>query len=150
MCFNLFLNNSSDQNLPIGSFVLIQSSCAILPWHPVKKFSSIVGRTCSDIFWVNDPATLIEFFLPIKEYLPGHHIPDMSACACEDIKEVVKTEHKAAISNQDIVDLAFVLEPGFVDKKMNIVFLGMENAFLCHYEWSEAAHKMRKIAVVHS
>jgi len=147
---NLFLNNSSDQNVPIGSFVLIQSSCASLPWHPVKKFSSIVGRTCSDIFRANDPATLIEFFLPIEEYLPGHHIPDMSARACEDIKEVVKTEHKATISNQDIVDLAFVLEPGFVDEKTNIVFLGMENAFLCRYEWSEAAHKMRKIADLQS
>jgi len=74
------------------------------------------------MFQNSDPATLVEFFLPMQEYLPGHHVPDIYAHACEDIKELVKTEHSAAISNEDISDLAFVLDPGFIDEKTNIVF----------------------------
>ncbi len=94
------------------------------------------------MFQNHDPATLVEFFLPVQEYLPGHHVPDMYARACEDIKELVKTEHSAAINNEDILDLAFVLDPGFIDEKTNIVFLGMENVFLCRYEWLCASQKM--------
>jgi len=142
---NLFLNNSNDQNVPIGSFVLIQRSCKTLPWEPLKQYSSIVGRTCSDIIENNAPATLIEFFLPMQEYLPGHHVPDMYAHACEDIMELVKTEHTATISNEDILDLAFVLDPVFIGEKTNIAFLGMENVFLCRYEWSDASQKMHNI-----
>jgi len=119
---NLFLNNSYEQNILFYTFVLIQKSCDTLPWDPIKQFSNIVGRTCSDILQINDPATLIEFFLPLKEHLPEHHIPDMSAQACKDIQELVKTEHSGAVSNQDIVDLAFVLDPTFIDGKTNIVF----------------------------
>jgi len=143
---NLFLNNSNEQNVPLGSFVMIGRSCTTLPWDPVKQFSIIVGRTCSDIYYNNNPATVIEFFLPIQEYLPGHHIPDIHAHACEDIMELVKTEQRATISNEDIFDLAFVLDPGFIDEKTNIVFLGMENMFLCHYKWSDASQKMHSIA----
>jgi len=95
-----------------------------------------------DIFQANEPATLIELFVPLQEYLPGHHIPDMSAHACEDIKELVKMEHKAKISNEDVMDLAFVLDPGFIDEKTNIVFWGMKNVFLCQYEWSGACQKI--------
>jgi len=139
---NLFLNDSNEQNVPLGSFVLIRSSCSTLPWDGMRTFSSIVGLTCTDIFQANEPATLIELFVPLQEYLPGHHIPDMSARACENIKELVKTEHKATVSNEDVIDLAFVLDPGFIDKKTNIVFLGMENVFLCRYEWSVACHNI--------
>jgi len=77
----------------------------------------------------------MEFYLPIREYLPGVHIPDMSAHACEDIWEVVKTEYSSAISNKDVVDIVFVLDPVFIHEKTNIVFLGMENAFICRYKW---------------
>ncbi len=142
---NLFLNNSNEQNVPLGSFVMIAQSCATLPWDPIKQFSSIVGRTCSDIFHNNHPATVVEIFLPMQEYLPGHHVPDMHAHACEDIKELVKTEKRATICNQDISDLAFVLDPTFIDEKTNIVFLGMENVFLCRYEWSDESQKMHSI-----
>jgi len=146
MHLNLFLNNSNKHNVPLGSFVMIGRSCATLPWDLVKQFSIIVGRTCSVIFHNNNPATVIEFFLPIQEYLPGHHIPDIHAHACDDIMELVKTEQRATISNEDIFDLAFALNPGFIDKKTNIVFLGMENMFLCHYKWSDASQKMHSIA----
>jgi len=125
---------------------MIGRSCTTLPWDPVKQFSIIVGRTCSDIYYNNNPATVIEFFLPIQEYLPGHHIPDIRAHACEDIKELVKTEQRATISNEDIFDLAFVLDPGFIDEKTNVVFLGMENVFLCRYKWSDASQKMHSMA----
>jgi len=81
------------------------------------------------MFQNHDPATLVEFFLPVQEYLPGHHVPDMYARACEDIKELVKTEHSAAINNEDILDLAFVLDPGFIDEKTNIVFWGWKMCF---------------------
>ncbi len=117
-----------------------------LPWDPVKQYSSIVGRTCSDISRINNPSTLIEFYLPFQEYLPGHHIPDMSAHACEDIQEIVKTEYSGTVSNQDIVDLAFVLQPTFVDGKTNIVFLGMANAFICRYVWCTRSKKLQSIA----
>jgi len=155
---NLFLNNSNEQNVPLGSFVMIGRSCSTLPWDPIKQFSSIFGRTCSDIFHDNNPATVVEIFLPMQEYLPGHHVPDMHAHACENIKELVKTEKRATISNQDISDLAFVLNPKFIDEKTNIVFLGMENVFLCRYEWSDDSQKMCSIvelvsfpvAVLHS
>jgi len=148
---NLFLNNSTDQNVPLGSFVLIQTTCVTLPWYPSKHFSSVVGRTCSDIVRINtDPATLIEIYLPMQEYLPGCHTPDMSARACEDIQELVKTEHCATVSNKDIIDLAFVLEPVFIDIKTNIVFLGMTNAFLCRYEWLPASEKLHVIADLRS
>jgi len=69
----------------------------------------------------------------------------MYAHACEDIMELVKTEHTEKISNEDILDLAFILDPGFIDEKTNIVFLGMESVFLCHYEWSDASQKMHNI-----
>jgi len=95
-----------------------------LPWDPLKKFSSIIGQTCSNISErSNNPATVIEFYLPIKEYIPGLHIPDISARACECIPEVVKTEYTGAISNEDILDLAFVMDPAFIDERTNIVFL---------------------------
>ncbi len=102
--------------------MLIQRSCSTLPWDPIKQFSSIVGQTCTKIFWFNDPATLIELFAPLQKYLPGHHIPDMSAHGCKDIKELlVQTKHSATISNEDVLDLAFVLDPGLIAKKTNIV-----------------------------
>jgi len=107
----------------------------------MRKFSSIAGLTCTNIFQANEPATVIELFVPLQEYLPGHHILDMFACACKDIKELVKMGHKATISSEDVMDLAFVLDPGFIDEKTNIVFLGMENVFLCRYEWSGACQK---------
>jgi len=99
-----------------------------VPWDPVKQFSGIVGRTCSDIFH-NNPATVVEFFLPMQDYLPGHHVPDIYAHACEDIKELVKMEKRATISNEDILDLAFVLHPGFMDGKTNMYFLGWKTCF---------------------
>jgi len=149
---NLFLNNSNDQNVPFGSFVLIRTSCVTLPWDPSKHFSSIVGRTCSDVLSMNnsDPATLIEIFLPMKEYLPGHHVPDISAGACDDIQELVKTELRAEVINKDVMDLAFVLDPVFIDVKTNIVFLGMTNAFLCRYEWIPVSQKLHVIANIQS
>jgi len=116
-----------------------------LPWDPRKQFSSIVGRTCSDVSRMNDPSTLVEFYLPLQEYLPGHHIPDVSAHACEDIEEIVKTEYIGTVSNQDIVDLAFVLDPTFVDGKTNIVFLGMVNVFICRYVWCAKLKKLQSI-----
>jgi len=94
---------------------------------------------------MNDPSTLVEFYLPLQEYLPGHHIPDVSAHACEDIEEIVKTEYIGTVSNQDIVDLAFVLDPTFVDGKTNIVFLGMVNAFICCYVWCAKLKKLQSI-----
>jgi len=116
-----------------------------LPWDPRKQFSSIVGRTCSDVSRMNDPSMLVEFYLPLQEYLPGHHIPDVSAHACEDIEEIVKTEYIGTVSNQDIVDLAFVLDPTFVDGKTNIVFLGMVNVFICRYVWCAKLKKLQSI-----
>jgi len=85
----------------------------------LDKYSNIVGRTCSDISQSNDPATLIEFYLPIQEYLPGQHIPDISAHGCT---EVVKTAYSGLVSNKDVLDLAFVLDPAFIDGKTNIFF----------------------------
>jgi len=46
---NLFLNGSNDQNIPLCSFVVIWSTCATLPLDLLKKFSIIIGWTCSDI-----------------------------------------------------------------------------------------------------
>jgi len=145
---NLFLNSSNEQNIPLCSFVLIRSTCATFPWDPLKEFSSIIGRTCSGISnESNNPATLVDFYLPIQEYLPGIHIPDMSVRACEDIRELIKMEHSGTISNKDVLDLAFVLNPAFIDAKTNIVCLGMANAFICRYEWcSDSSQQLRMIA----
>jgi len=70
--------------------------------------SSIVGQTCFDMSQGNDPAALIEFYLPIQEYLPGQHVPNISAHACKDIQELVKTEYSGSVSNKYVKDLAFV------------------------------------------
>jgi len=147
---NLFLNSSIEQNIPLSSFILIRSTCATLPWDPLNKFSRIIGRTCSDIFQSEDLATLIEYYLPIKEYLPGIHIPDGSAHACDDIQEVVKTKYTGTVSNKDILDLAFILEPAFIEGKTNIVFFGMANAFICRYEWCSDSKQLRSINDLHS
>jgi len=147
---NLFLNNSHDQNIPLYSFMLIQKSCLLLPWDPLKNYSSIVGQTCSDISQSNDPSTLIEFYLPIQEYLPEQHVPDMSAHACKDIVEVVKTEYSGSVSNKDVLDLVFVLDPAFIDGKTNVVFVGMAFAFLCQYEWCSKSHHLCSIADIWS
>jgi len=134
---NLFLNNSYDQNIPLYSFLLIKKSCVTLPWDLIKQFSSIIGQTCLDISWINNPSALVEFYLPLQKYLPGyHHIPHMSAHACKDIQEVVKIKHSCGtVSNWDSIDLAFVLGPTFIDGKTNIVFLQMVNEIICHYVW---------------
>ena len=72
----------------------------------------------------------MELFVPLQKYLPGHHIPDMSAHGCKDIKELlVQTKHSATIGNEDVLDLAFVLDPGLIAKKANIVLLGMESIY---------------------
>jgi len=65
---------------------------------------------------------LIEFYLPIEEYLPRQHVPDMSAHGWKDIAEVVKTEYSDLVSNKDVLDLVFVLDPAFIDGKTNIIF----------------------------
>jgi len=57
----------------------------MFPWDTSKKFSSIIGQTCSDVFHCDDPATLIEYYLPIQEYILGIHLPEVSAHACDDI-----------------------------------------------------------------
>jgi len=71
---------------------------------------------------------MVEFFLPMQEYLPGHHVPDMYVHACEDIKEPCEDGERATISDDNILNLEFVLDPGFIDEKTNIVFLGSFSA----------------------
>jgi len=116
-----------------------------LPWDPLFKCSIIIGQTRSNVNHNDDPATLVEFYLPIKEYLPAIHIPDISAHACEDIRELVKTEYSGTVSNNDVLDLAFVLDPVFIDAKTNIVFLGMSNAFICRYKWCSITKQLQSI-----
>jgi len=55
----------------------------------------------------------------------------------------MKTEYSAAISNKDVLDLVFVLDLAFIDVKTNIIFLGMENAFLCHYKWCSSLKELQ-------
>ena len=117
----------------------------MFPWDTSKKFSSIIGRTCSDVFHSDDPAALIEYYLPIQEYIPGIHLPDVSAHACDDIRELVKTKYTGTISNKDVLDLAFILKPAFIEGKTNIVFFGMANAFICRYEWCSISKQLRSI-----
>jgi len=137
---------SNDQNIPLSSFVLIQSSCVTLPWDPLKIYSFIIGQTCLHISQDDDPATLIGFYLPIQEYLPRQHVSNMSAYACKDIQEFVKTEYYGLVSNKYVQDLAFVLDVAFIDGKTNIVFLGMANVFLCCYEWCNKSSQLQSIA----
>ena len=74
----------------------------------------------------------------------------MLAHACEDIQELVKTEYSGSVSNKDVQDIAFVLDPAFIDGKTNIVFLGMANAFLCRYEWCNKACQLQTVADLRS
>ena len=75
--------------------------------------------------------TRVEFFLPLKEFLPQNTNSQMSinSSPCAGIKEVIKTPFIGYVKNTDIRDLAFVFSPVYL--AMHAVVAAMDNVFVC-------------------
>jgi len=147
----LFLNNCLNQSLTKGDFVVINNKSKDLPWLQSEEASKI--HLFNDEVPIHFPLSLIigriqgrsgvmgrtrvEFFLPMKEFLPDHVNSCMSinSGACAAIKELIKTPFVACVNNADIIDMAFVFIPSFLETGTHAVVLGMLNVFVCRYEY---------------
>jgi len=81
----------------------------------------------------------MEFFLPLKEFLPQNSNSCMSINSgpCASIKELIKTTNIGCIKNADIIDIAFIFSPVFLENVTHAVAAGMENVFICWYVYKD-------------
>ncbi len=142
-------------NLPVteGHFVIVNKNSVDVPWLqedatrlkcyeseiPSRPFSYIVGRIANG----NAEATgmtRVEFFLPLKEFVPQNCNSRMSINSgpCASIKELIKTPYIGCMKNSDILDLAFVFSPLFLETATHAVAAGMDNVFVCRYVYKDA------------
>jgi len=150
----VFLNNRVNWPLTEGHFVIIDNKSDDLLWLqsaeaakiqifnddvPINlRLSCIIGRIQgrSEILG----RTRVEFFLPIKEFLPDNVNSRMSINSgpCAAIKELIKTQFVGCVKNADIADMAFVFMPPFIENGTHAVVFGMTNVFICRYEFQSA------------
>jgi len=144
----MYLKNSL--NLPVteGHFVVIDKNSVDVPWlqsdaitlkcyHsklPIRQpLSYLVGRIAhgDSLFGM----MRVEFFLPLKEFLPQNTSSRMSINSgpCAGIKEVIKTPFIGYVKNTNIRDLAFVFSLVFLETATHAVAAGMDNVFVCRY-----------------
>jgi len=50
---------------------------------------------------------------------------------CAALKEVIKTPFVGCVKDTDIMDMAFVFMPPFLENGTHAVVLGMMNVFIC-------------------
>jgi len=146
----LYLNNLS--NLPVtqGHFVIVDNNSDDLPWLgseatrfkcykteiPIRPFSSIVGRIIGNS--ETQGMTQVEFFLPLKEFIPQQFNSRMSINngPCAGITEIMKTPYIGCIKNSDVIDLAFVFSPVTLETAPHAA-AGIENVFICRYMYHD-------------
>jgi len=120
----IFLRNLL--NLPVteGHFVIVNKNSIDVLWLqedatklkcyeseiPSCPFSYIVGQIANVNAESMIGMTRVEFFLPLKEFLPQNVNSRMSINSgpCASIKEMIKTPYIGCMKNSDIMDLAFV------------------------------------------
>ncbi len=150
----VFLKNRVNQPLTEGHFVLIDNKSQDLPWRqseeaakirifndevPINfQLSCIIGRIQGQSEILG--STRVEFFLPIKEFLPDNVNSRMSINSgpCAAMTELIKTQFVGDVKDADIANMAFVFMPPFIENGMHAVVLGMMNVFICHYEYQSA------------
>jgi len=147
----VFLKNNL--NLPVteGHFVVISTGSEDLPWLqsdaatfqcyesevPVnRRFSFIVGQIKG---YSESGTIMVEFYLPLNEFLPRNANSRMSINSgpCAGIKELIKTPYIGCVKNVDVIDLAFVFSPLFLENVTHAVVAGMENVFICRYMFKD-------------
>jgi len=81
----------------------------------------------------------MEFFLLLKEFLPQNSNSRMSINSrpCASIKELIKTPFIGCIKNADVIDIAFIFSPVFLENVTHAVAAGMENVFICQYVYKD-------------
>jgi len=150
----IFLRNLL--NLPVteGHFVIVNKNSVNVPWlrkdvtrlkcHeseiPIRPFSYIVGQIANVNAESMIGMTRVEFFLPLKEFLPQNVNSRMSINSgpCASIKEMIKTPYIGCMKNSDIMDLAFAFSPLFLEMAMHTVAAGMDNLFVWCYMYKDA------------
>jgi len=150
----VFLKNCVNQPLTEGHFVFIDNKSQDLPWCqseeaakirifndevPINfQLSCIIGRIQGQSEILG--STRVEFFLPIKEFLPDNVNSRMSINSgpCAAMTELIKTQFVGDVKDADIVDMAFVFMPPFIENGTHAVVLGMMNVFICRYEYQSA------------
>ena len=145
----LFLNNCLNQPLTEGHFVVIDSNCQDLLWCQSKDTGKF--QIFDDAFPIHYPLlfvvsrikgqfgimgrTQVDFFLPMKEFLPHSVNSHMSINSgpCAAVNEVIKTPFIGCVKDSDIIDMAFVFMPSFLENGRHAVVLGMINVSICQY-----------------
>jgi len=144
-------------NLPVteGHFVVINKSSVDVPWLrndatrlkcyeseiPIQPFSYIVGQVANGSAEAAiGHMTRVEFFLPLTEFVPQNVNSCMliNSGPCAGIKELIKTPYIGCMKNTDIMDLAFVFSPLFLEIATHTVAAGMEIVFVCCYIYKDA------------
>jgi len=143
----LFLKNHVNHPLTEGHFVVIDNQSEDLPWLQSDETAKI--QIFNDEIPINFPLSLVvghiqgrseimgrtrvELFLPIKEFLPDNINSRMgiNSGPCAALKEVIKTPFVGCVKDTDIMDMAFVFMPSFLENGMHAVVLGMMNVFIC-------------------
>ena len=69
---------------------------------------------------------------------------------CAGIKELIKTPYIGSVKNDDVIDLAFVFSPAFLETGMYAVAAGMDNVFICQYMYRDKDNVHVDIPVFHS
>ncbi len=82
--------------------------------------------------------TKVEFFLPLKEFIPQNANSRMSISSgpCAGIKELIKTPYIGCVKNSDVIDLAFVFSPITLENVTHAA-AGMDNVFICRYMYRD-------------
>jgi len=149
--FVLFLKNCPNQPLTVGHFVVIDNESEDLPWRWHESdarvrffneevsirshFSLVVGHIQGRSETMG--RTMVEFFLPINEFLPSNVSSRMAINSgpCAATREVIKTPFVGYVKDVDVTDMAFVFMPPFLENGTHAVVLGMVNVFICRYEY---------------
>jgi len=145
----MFLKDSL--NLPVtkGHFVIIDKNSVDVPWLQrdattlscydseiliCRPLSYLVGRIANGNS-VRQGMTWMEFFLPLKEFIPQNVNSCMSinSSPCASMKELIKTPFVGYVKNSDVCDLAFVFSQIFLETATHAVAAGMDNVFVCRY-----------------
>jgi len=69
---------------------------------------------------------------------------------CAGIKELIKTPYIGLVKNDDVIDLAFVFSPVFLETGTHAVAAGMDNVFICRYMYRDKDNVHVDIPVFHS
>jgi len=153
----IFLKNLL--NLPVteGHYVIVDKNSIDVPWLqsnatalkcynsdlPIHPFSFLFSFIVGQINGILEKTGTMRmgFYLPLQEFIPSTANSHMSinSSPCAGIKELISTPYVGCINNDNVIDLAFVFSPIFLQNGTHAV---MDNVFISQYMYMDKDHVM--------